>query len=116
MPAAATVNYGEGTMKKATKAKKLEIRPLRAGVRRAMGLQNGMSILTLTAFGFAGAAGAQQAPAASSAPDASASDLGSVVVVGIRRALETAQQVKMDADTVMDSIDATDIGAFPDKS
>ena len=33
-----------------------------------------------------------------------------------RRALKTAQQIKRDADTVVDSITATDIGAFPDKS
>ncbi|ESQ85094.1 hypothetical protein AEAC466_05130 [Asticcacaulis sp. AC466] len=39
-----------------------------------------------------------------------------VVVVGSRQALKTAQQTKKSADTVVDSITATDIGAFPDKS
>ncbi len=39
-----------------------------------------------------------------------------VVVVGVRKSLKTAQQLKKDADTVVDSITATDIGAFPDKS
>ncbi len=39
-----------------------------------------------------------------------------VVVVGVRRSLKTAQQIKRDADTVVDSITATDIGSFPDKS
>ncbi len=39
-----------------------------------------------------------------------------ILVVGQRKALETAAQKKKNADTVVDSITATDIGAFPDKS
>ena len=39
-----------------------------------------------------------------------------IVVVGVRAALESAQEVKKDAPTFVDSITATDIGAFPDKS
>lgn len=39
-----------------------------------------------------------------------------VVVVGSRKALQTAQDLKKNADTHVDSITATDIGAFPDKS
>src|SRR5262245_39711960 len=39
-----------------------------------------------------------------------------VVVTGLRTSLETAQGIKLDADTFVDSITATDIGAFPDKS
>src|SRR4030095_9129734 len=42
--------------------------------------------------------------------------LEEVVVIGFREALETAQAIKRDADTHVDSITATDIGAFPDKS
>ncbi|WP_031236595.1 TonB-dependent receptor [Asticcacaulis sp. AC460] len=53
---------------------------------------------------------AQDAPAAAE-PDAEA-----VVVVGTRKALKTAQDIKKSADTFVDSITATDIGAFPDKS
>ena len=34
----------------------------------------------------------------------------------VRAALRTSQQIKSNADTVVDSITATDIGAFPDKS
>jgi TonB-dependent receptor len=41
---------------------------------------------------------------------------GAIVVTGIRAALQTASARKRNADTVMDSITATDIGAFPDKS
>ncbi len=43
-------------------------------------------------------------------------DSNAIVVTGVRSALETAAVRKRNADTVMDSIDATDIGAFPDKS
>jgi TonB-dependent receptor len=39
-----------------------------------------------------------------------------VVVVGVRRALDTSQNIKKNSDTFVDSITATDIGAFPDKS
>nr|WP_294170072.1 TonB-dependent receptor [uncultured Sphingomonas sp.] len=39
-----------------------------------------------------------------------------IVVTGQRRSLATSQSIKRDADTVVDSITATDIGAFPDKS
>ena len=43
-------------------------------------------------------------------------DSNAIVVTGVRKALQSARQRKKNADTVMDSIDATDIGAFPDKS
>ncbi|MEO7278252.1 MAG: TonB-dependent receptor [Sphingomicrobium sp.] len=54
-------------------------------------------------------------------PDAVANPLppaekGAIIVTGTRRALRTSQQIKRNADTVVDSITATDIGAFPDKS
>ncbi len=39
-----------------------------------------------------------------------------IVVVGVRRALATSQEIKKDAMTFVDSLTATDIGAFPDKS
>lgn len=49
--------------------------------------------------------------------DSSSSDQAeTVVVVGSRKALKNAQEIKKTADTVVDSITATDIGAFPDKS
>ncbi|MFC4307886.1 TonB-dependent receptor [Steroidobacter flavus] len=43
-------------------------------------------------------------------------ELEEVIVVGVRRALETAQEIKRDAETFVDSVTATDIGSFPDKS
>lgn len=39
-----------------------------------------------------------------------------VVVTGVREAIRTSQEIKKEADTVVDSITASDIGAFPDKS
>ncbi|WOI53451.1 TonB-dependent receptor [Parvularcula sp. LCG005] len=39
-----------------------------------------------------------------------------IVVTGTRSALKSAQDLKRDADTIVESITATDIGAFPDKS
>lgn len=43
-------------------------------------------------------------------------ELAEVLVTGIRRALQTSQEIKRSADTIVDSITASDIGAFPDKS
>src|SRR3546814_17262358 len=55
---------------------------------------------------------AQDAPPAEDS--AAAND--EIVVVGVRAALQDAQDRKRDALTVVDSITATDIGAFPDNS
>src|SRR6185503_13339700 len=43
-------------------------------------------------------------------------DLSAVVVTGIRASVEKAQDIKRDADTFVDSLSATDIGALPDRS
>ncbi|WP_062061742.1 TonB-dependent receptor [Cellvibrio sp. OA-2007] len=43
-------------------------------------------------------------------------NLEEVVVTGMRSSLNTAQELKRNADTVKDVITATDIGALPDKS
>ena len=39
-----------------------------------------------------------------------------VIVSGVREAIKTSQEIKRESDTVVDSITASDIGAFPDKS
>jgi TonB-dependent receptor len=100
-------------MKSHRKLKVLAGRMERARQRAV--LRGGVSLLAMTAIGIAGPAVAQQAPAEAST-DTSGTSLETVVIVGVRRALESAQQIKKDADTVVDSITATDIGAFPDKS
>ena len=50
------------------------------------------------------------------AQDQSADEVPEVIVTGMRASLETAQGIKLNADTFVDSITALDIGAFPDKS
>ncbi|MEI9903474.1 MAG: TonB-dependent receptor [Asticcacaulis sp.] len=68
--------------------------------------------------GLAGGAGHAVAAPQDTATTAGVADpdTSTVVIVGARKALKTAQQIKKSADTVVDSITATDIGAFPDKS
>src|SRR6266436_1146110 len=81
-----------------------------------------MSLLTLAILGVSGHSLAQQAPTGGTQSDvASASDktsdnLETVIVLGVREAIATAQKTKRDADTVVDSISADDLGSFPDKS
>src|SRR3984957_12972877 len=56
---------------------------------------------------------------AQSVPSDSATDAGTiqeVVVVGVRQALATSQDIKKESPTFVDSITATDIGSFPDVS
>ncbi|ESQ87416.1 hypothetical protein ABAC460_19000 [Asticcacaulis sp. AC460] len=85
------------------------MKKLNTGQRSVM-LRGSVSLVTLAAMAVlgTGVAMAQDAPAAE--------DGQAVVVVGTRRALQTAQTIKKNADTHVDSITATDIGAFPDKS
>jgi TonB-dependent receptor len=78
-----------------------------------------LSVFAISASLLASLAIAQEQDAASTADQTStktADDMAEITVTGIRKALETAQEIKKDADTVVDSITATDIGAFPDKS
>ena len=92
-------------------------------------LRGGASTLVLSAMLFAPAAYAQSTTteqaeeakpvSATTDPDAASTpkdDPGAIIVTGQRRALRNAQQLKRNAETVVDSITATDIGAFPDKS
>jgi TonB-dependent receptor len=89
------------------------------GSRKAV-LSGGVSLITLAAFAVAGPAWAADAAGDADAPIATASSstasVEQVVVVGVRKSLESAQKIKETAETVVDSINATDIGAFPDKS
>lgn len=50
------------------------------------------------------------------AQDEDASDLEEVVVTGMRSSLQSAQNIKRDANTIVDSIVAEDIGKLPDRS
>ena len=74
--------------------------------------------------GFAGAAQAQQAPAApvgapqeETATQADTGEAGSdIVVTGYAGSLRQALQVKRNANAVVDAISAEDIGKFPDRN
>lgn len=57
---------------------------------------------------------AQSAPIPAVKDEKPAQEVDVVVVTGVRRAAETAQQIKKDSDQVIDSIVADDIGKFPD--
>jgi iron complex outermembrane receptor protein len=63
----------------------------------------------------AGTAAESSRPAKpSTVADGQGSELQEVVVTGIRASLERAMDIKRDADVVVDSISAEDIGKFPD--
>ncbi|MEY5007906.1 MAG: hypothetical protein RL764_1222 [Pseudomonadota bacterium] len=65
---------------------------------------------------FASPVFAQDANAQTAAVDDKPADEDTIVVTGYRKALESAQNKKRDADTFVDVITAEDIGALPDRS
>ncbi len=71
--------------------------------------------LTMAQDSTAGA-GVQQAPADQDPASQDATNLDTVVVTALRQSLQTAQAIKQDADMVVDSIVAEDIGKLPDNS
>jgi TonB-dependent receptor len=82
---------------------------------RRSGFQTGASLLALAALGVAAPAWAQTSNGMTTQDDSAAAP-SDIIVTGVRKALETSQQIKKNAATFVDSITATDIGAFPDKS
>jgi TonB-dependent receptor len=84
----------------------------------------GASVIALCAANAAVAAqdasADQQSPAPQSSSqtsvDSKSAKQDEIVIVGVRRALETSQAIKKNAPTIVDSVTATDIGAFPDQS
>jgi len=80
----------------------------------ANGLRKG-AVTALALGAFASTAHGQAAPAKpNTGSDGQAPDVQEVVVTGIRASLERAMDIKRDADVVVDSISAEDIGKFPD--
>ncbi len=69
----------------------------------------------LMLLAFASSAGAQQQAASASAPPAG-EPVEEVIVTGIRHAIETAIEVKKDADVIVEAVSAEDIGKLPDNS
>ena len=79
-------------------------------------IRGNLGFLTTSAL----ALGAMTTPAmaqdAATKDEASAEEVGEVVVTGIRRQLETSQARKQEASELVDAITADDIGALPDRS
>jgi len=79
-----------------------------------------LSIFAISASLLAPLAMAQEQDASNTAENQATTksdeNMTEILVTGIRKALASAQEIKKESDTVVDSITATDIGAFPDKS
>ena len=74
----------------------------------------GALALTLGAFASIAHGQSSQAVAPSGESAGGGADLQEIVVTGIRASLERAMDIKRNADVVVDSISAEDLGKFPD--
>ncbi|WP_298396982.1 TonB-dependent receptor [Sphingobium sp.] len=74
----------------------------------------GASIFAIMVAGGVTPAIAQDAPQADAAPQGEASD--TIIVTGFRAALQSAVNVKKNAQTIVESVSAEDIGKLPDAS
>jgi TonB-dependent receptor len=72
--------------------------------------------LALGAIAVSPVVSAQGAPADQDAKGDKTENVQEIVVTGLRRSLETAQDIKKNADVFVDSITSEDIGALPDRS
>ena len=80
---------------------------------RGSWLRAGSSAVAIGCFMLSGAALAQDTDEQD--PDEATTE-NTIIVSGIRASLESSQNIKRDADTVVDAITAEDIGALPDRS
>jgi len=71
----------------------------------------GSSIVAMTTMGLGATAAAQEAPQPAAGQADSPTD---IVVTGVRESIRSAQAIKRDADQVVDSVQAQDIGKLPD--
>lgn len=71
--------------------------------------------VAFSALAFSSVAQAQDAQS-DAKPETVEEERGAIIVTGVKQAIETALERKKNSDTIVDSITATDIGAFPDKS
>jgi TonB-dependent receptor len=89
---------------------------VRSCIRSKALLKGGVSTaLALSAIAVSPVVNAQGAPAAAE-PKAEGENMQEITVTGLRRSLETAQEIKKNAEVFVDSITAEDIGALPDRS
>jgi TonB-dependent receptor len=99
--------------------KRLELaRLVRASLGSKSLWRGGASALALSAIAVAQPAIAQeqQQEQAKETAATSPENLQEVVVTGLRRSLESAQEIKKNAEVFVDSITSEDIGALPDRS
>lgn len=79
-------------------------------------LRAGVSSLAIGGLLASQAAFAQDADSEEQTEVDSGDEGSTIIVTGIRQSLESAQNIKRNADTVVDAITAEDIGALPDRS
>ncbi|WP_417231944.1 TonB-dependent receptor [Brevundimonas sp.] len=89
-----------------------DTRFLGLSTRASQHLMCGVSALALGLTLGATTAAAQDQPA----PEPEATEVGEVVITGIRASLRSAQAIKESSDVFVDAITAEDIGALPDRS
>ena len=81
---------------------------------------NKLALLGTTAlvasFGLMSPVYAQEDTSSATAEETYVEEEGEVVATGIRQAIKTARDLKRNADTAVDSITASDVGALPDLS
>jgi TonB-dependent receptor len=83
----------------------------------ALGAVSSLALcMGLSSAAMAQETGEEEAPAEASAPDSPPADENIIIVSGFRASLESAQNIKRNADTFVDVISAEDIGALPDRS
>ena len=90
---------------------------MRISQQYASYLVRNAGLIALALGAFASIAHGQVQTSQPATPGAGAdqgSQLQEVIVTGIRASLERAMDIKRDADTVVDSISAEDLGKFPD--
>lgn len=73
----------------------------------------GMLLATSSMVAFGATANAQAAGAPAPADEVTEAD---IIVTGLRASVESARNIKRNADTIVDSIVAEDIGKFPDQN
>ena len=101
---------------------RIDSRVARRGITQLLGTGASVWALAIAAPAIAQVAPATppQGDAATPAPDAATTDAAEagneIVITGIRASLANAQDLKRNADTVVDAITAQDIGALPDRS
>src|SRR5882757_1907354 len=87
---------------------------LKKGISRRVFVMSHHAALTIAACSLASTAAMAQSTPTSSTTTADHAGLEEIVVAGIRASLEEATDIKRNADVIVDSVAAEDLGKFPD--